>query len=135
MKPTHGAEPSTDRVRRDYRRLMRDVNPLETHRLRQAGALEAHIERVACDVNRILRGAAGVPVRSPAEAREAAWRHMVSSLPNPPAQPPSLTQCPCRCLDADNAEVHADVRRFVESARGDLRSIRRRVAAHRRRHA
>ena len=122
------AVPSIGQIRRDYRRLMQDVNPLETFELRRAGTLDAHVERVVTEVNRAWRESIGGSARASGEAREAAWERMVSSLPSPPVEPPALTRCACLCLDASDGDVRRDVRQLVESVRGDLAEIRGRLS-------
>ncbi len=123
-----GGVPSISQIRRDYRRLMQDVNPLETFELRRAGMLDAHVERVVTEVNRAWRGSMDGSARPSGETREAAWERMVSSLPSPPVEPPALTRCPCLCLDASDGDVRREVRQLVESVRGNLREIRGRIS-------
>ncbi len=124
--------PSIGQMRRDYRRLMQDVNPLETFELRRTGMLDAHIDMVVTELNRVWRG--GIPGSATfAEARGIFWRQMVASLPKAPLSPPPLTRCPTLCLDADPHDVLCDVRQLRESVRGDLREIRGRVSALRKR--
>ena len=124
--------PSIAEIRRDYRRLMKDVNPLETFELQRTGMLDAHIEFVVTELNLVWRG--GIPGSATfAEVREAVWRQMVASLPKPPLDAPPLTHCPSLCLDADPHDILCDVRQLAESVRGNLREIRGRVSALRKR--